>query len=271
MRGHTIPVMTDPGSISESDVRESLVAAGVTGPHRSHSRTSTLAKIAPLIEGDPDKTFGLSGFEKYQEAEILGFMSDLTGCDRDLACVDDDFIDPDRTVAGIVAAAERLRDHARAGGTLLVATGHPTGMLEHNMRVLDAFIAAGGKLIRPREEEQISSKVKPGRHFEVRYTGGVGCLADWGQLKHTHLSEAMEALLEEQPWPEMVFADHGFAGAAIERGIPTIAVMDINDHALAVAAGEGRDVTIVALDDNRPPRLYEPSWRLFEQIIGGAS
>lgn len=261
--------MTSHGSISEDDARAALLAAGITGPHRSHSRSSTLEKLAPLIEGDPDKTFGLSGADKHTETDVLRFMAELTGCNDDIECLDDDFIDPDLTVAGIVAAAERLRDHARRGGTLLAATGHPTGMLEHNMRVVEAFISAGGKLVRPREEEQIPSRSKPGRHFEVRYTGGVGCLADWGQLKHTHLSDAMEALLEERPWPDMVFADHGFAGAAIERGIPTIAVMDINDHALAVAAAEGRDVTIIPLDDNRPPRLYEPSWRLFERIIGG--
>lgn len=256
--------------ITPDEAREALLSSGITGPHQSHSRRSTIDKIQPLIEGDPDKTFGLSGMDKHQPSDVLAFMSKLTGCLSDIECIDDDdYIDPDLTIAGIVSAAERLRDHAGVGGTLLVATGHPTGMLEHNMRVVDAFIGAGGRLLRPREGQQMPDPHKPKREFEIRYTGGVGCLADWGQLKHTHLSYPMEALLEVEPWPDMVFADHGFAGAAIERGIPTIAVMDINDHALAVAWGEGRDVTIVPLDDNRPPRLYEPSWRLFQQIIGG--
>lgn len=263
-------LMSGTASISPDQVKRALLDAGITGPHRSHSRGSTLAKIEPLIEGDPDKTFGLSGMDAYTPAEVLGLMAELTGCPADIECLDDDSIDPQLTVTGIVAAAQRLRDHAATGGTLLVATGHPTGMLEHHVRIVDAFTAAGGKLVRLREEEQIPFKDKPNRHFEVRYTGGVACLADWGQLKHTHLSEAMESMLEAQPWPEMVLADHGFAGAAIERGIPTIAVMDINDHALAVAWGQGRDVTIVPMDDNRPPRLYEPSWRLFQQIIAGA-
>lgn len=258
-------------SISLEEAKEALLREGITGPHRSHSRETTLGKIEPLIQGDPDKTFGLSGMDRHPPSEVLGYMSALTGCPADIDCLDDDSIDPDLTIAGIVAAAERLRAHAVRGGTLLVATGHPTGMLEHNVRVADAFAAAGGKILRPREEQQISFVDKPPRHYEVRYTGGVACLADWGQLKHTHLSETMEAMLEEQPWPEMVFADHGFAGAAIERGIPTIAVMDINDHALAVAWGQGRDVTIVPMDDNRPPRLYEPSWRLFQWIIGGGA
>ena len=72
----------------------------------------------------------------------------------------------------------------------------------------------------------------------------------------------MEALLEEEPWPEVVFGDHGWAGAAIERGIPTIAVVDINDPALAVAWAQDKDMWAIPLDDNRAPALYEPSWKL---------
>jgi hypothetical protein len=45
--------------------------------------------------------------------------------------------------------------------------------------------------------------------------------------------------------------------------------MDINDPALAVASAEGRDVVIIPMDDNRPPRLYEPSWTIFEYVLGG--
>lgn len=254
---------------SLDETKDALVAAGITGPHRSHARRSTLEKIEPLLEGDPDKTFGLSGIDRYAAHEILGFMADLTGCDPDIACMDiDDSIDPDKTISGIVAAAERLRDAARAGATLLCATGHPTGMLEHNIRVVDSFTRAGGKILRLREDERLPFG-RASSHNEVRYVGNVGCLSDWGSLKHTHRSDAMEALLEAEPWPDLVFADHGFAGAAIERGIPTIAVIDINDHALAVAVAEGRDVTAVPLDDNRPPRLYEPSWQLFDAVITG--
>jgi hypothetical protein len=140
-------------------------------------------------------------------------------------------------------------------------------MLEHNIRVVDAYRRAGGKILRLREDEQLSTGGK--RHVEVRYTGNVGCLADWGSLKHTHSAAPMEALLEADPWPDIVLGDHGFAGAAIERDIPTVAVMDINDPALAVAWGEGKDVTIVPMDDNRPQHLYEPSWTLFEHVLAG--
>ncbi|MFN2588622.1 MAG: phosphatase [Actinomycetota bacterium] len=247
---------------------EALVAAGITGPHQSHSRRNNISKINALLEGDADGSFGLSGVAKYSATEVLGFLAELTGCSGDIE--DDcefDTIDPQLTVAGIVAGARRLRDEALRGSSLLVATGHPTGMLEHHIRVVDAYRRAGGKITLLREDENISTR--PGKHMEVRYTGGVGCLAGCGQLRHTHSSEPMERLLEAEPWPDFVLGDHGFAGAAIERGIPTIAVMDINDPALAVAAAEARDVVIIPMDDNRVPRLYEPSWTIFEHVLAG--
>ena len=251
-----------------SQVADALVAAGITGPHQSHSRRNNVSKINAMLEGDPDGSFGLSGLDKYSAMEVLGFLAELTGCSPDIEdeC-EFDTIDPERTVAGIVAAARRLRAEASRGSALLAATGHPTGMLEHHIRVVDAYRRAGGKIALLREDENISARL--GKHKEVRYNGGVGCLADWGQLRHTHSSEAMEKLLESGPWPDVVLGDHGWAGAAIERGIPTIAVMDINDPALAVAAAEGRDVVIIPMDDNRPPRLYEPSWTIFEYVLAG--
>ena len=253
-------------NVELSEVRDALIAAGITGSHQSHSRSSSISKIHSFVEGDPDVSFGLSGLDGYSASEILGFMADLTGCPPDIDCSDEDFIDPQKTIDGIVAAAGRLADRARTGATLLLATGHPTGMLEHQIRVGDAYVRAGGKLLMLREGDELPIGTK-GRVREIRYVGGVGCLADWGNLLHTHSPAAMEALLEARPWPDAVMADHGFAGAAVERGIPTIAIMDINDHALAIAHAQGRDLSIVPMDDNRPPGLYEPSWRLFEDII----
>jgi hypothetical protein len=252
-----------------AQTRAALVSNGVTGPHQSHSRQNNISKIRALIEGDPEGWFGLTPRRSYTPEDILGFLADLTGCSREIGDLEgSDTLDPDRTMQGIQAAAERLRDAARHGLTLLAVTGHPTGLLEHHIRVVDAYRSAGGKSIRMRAEERLISGSR-GREYEVRYVGDVGCLADWGTLRHTHSAEPMEALLEVRPWPDIVLGDHGFAGAAIERGIPTIAVMDINDPALAVAVAEQRDVVVIPMDDNRPPVSYEPSWRLISSIVSG--
>ena len=248
--------------------RAELVRAGITGPHQSHSRDNVLSKIHALLEGQSGDDFGLSDLDRYSAGEVLEFVSQLTGCSPDVADLEaGNEIDPDKTIEGILSAARRLAEEARRGAALLIATGHPTGLLEHHIRVADAYQAAGGKEVRLREGEDLESR--RGRTFQVRYVGGVGCLADWGSLRHTHSARPMEALLESGPWPDLVLADHGFAGAAIEREIPTIAIMDINDPALAIAWADQKDVLIVPMDDNRTPRLYEPSWRIFEDMIAG--
>lgn len=250
------------------EIEDALVSAGIAGPHQSHSRHNNISNLNACVEGDPDKSFGLSGLTLHSPQEALDALASLTGCSNDLGDVAGyDTIDPKLTVRGIVAAAERLRDEAARSATLLAVTGHPTGVLELYMRIVDAYMAAGGKVVRPRESEKLEG-VRKG-YAEVRYIGNVGCLADWGQLMHTHSSAAMEKLFDSEPWPDLVLGDHGWAGAAIERGVPTVAIMDINDPALAVAWSEGKDVSIVPLDDNRPPRLYEPVWKLFEHVIGG--
>lgn len=254
-------------SISLDDAKRKLLAAGIVGPHQSHSRHNNITKLRACIAGDEDGCFGLSGLSLHTEEEVLGYLAELTGCSPDIQDLSGvDTMDPDKAVEGIVAAARELKGWADQGATLLACTGHPTGMLEHHIRVVDAYAKAGGKPIRPREGETFLRKNKEN---EVRYTGGVGCLADWGALKHTHSAIAMEWLLEVEPLPDVVLGDHGFAGAAIESGIPTIAVMDINDPALAIAWAENRGVTIIPMDDNRPPALYEPSWRIFEHILKG--
>ena len=69
------------------------------------------------------------------------------------------------------------------------------------------------------------------------------------------------------PRPELVFGDHGFAGAAVSRGIPVIAFMDTNDTAIAIARARGWDITLIPLDDGRRPDAYDVIAEMFEQEL----
>jgi hypothetical protein len=71
----------------------------------------------------------------------------------------------------------------------------------------------------------------------------------------------MELMLQESA-PDLVFADHGFAGAAIESGIDTVAIADINDPALVVAWKQGRGGPVVVMDDNVQPEAYWPCFQV---------
>src|SRR5207245_2049213 len=58
--------------------------------------------------------------------------------------------------------------------------------------------------------------------------------------------------------PDLVLAAHGWAGAAIVRGVETVCFTDVNDPALAVAKADGLVDIVVPCDDNLPPVAYEP-------------
>ena len=100
-----------------------------------------------------------------------------------------------------------------------------------------------------------------GRRRQIRYFAGVAMLTDRASALHTHSPEAMERMLEEMT-PDLVFADHGFAGAAIETGVDTVAIADVNDPALVVARAQGRSGPVAVMDDNVQPESYWPCFQV---------
>lgn len=246
------PGTTDQGVIAR------LLAAGLAGPHRSHPTESNVGNAARLSSGDPDYTFGMPDVVSASTEEALAAVAAVTG-GREPG---EAYIDPEATIRGVRTAAARLAAACGARARILVATGHPTGLLVHHGRLVRALAAAGGTIVRPLDEEVVS-RDGDGRRT-LKYFGGVAALTDGANVLHTHLPMAMERILEHGNHPDLVVADHGFAGAAVARGIPTIAVMDTNDPALAVAWSRGADLLIIPIDDNRRPDSYDVIADLFE-------
>ena len=82
-------------------------------------------------------------------------------------------------------------------------------------------------------------------------------VTDGERPRHTHWPEAMRRMLVAER-PDLVVADHGFAGAAIEAGVETLSIADVNDPALIVAKAQGRTDVVVVLDDHVPAENYWP-------------
>jgi hypothetical protein len=97
----------------------------------------------------------------------------------------------------------------------------------------------------------------------IRYVQDVAMVSTRGELNHTHSARPMEAVLAalasdgESP-PDLVVADHGWAGAAGEAGITSVGFADSNDPALFIGEVEGKVAVSVPLDDNVEPHLYKP-------------
>ena len=249
--------------MSDPEIVARLLEGGLAGAHRSHPQEDNHAKAGALRSGNPDSTFGMPEVASASAEEALAAVAALTGARFPAEA----YIDPARTIAGVGAAAGVLAEACRAGAVLIVATGHPTGLLVHHMRLVRAIARAGGKVITPCGEDVLPAQ--PGGRRMIKYFGGVACLSNGGDVLHTHLPGAMEHILSSGAAPDLVVADHGFAGAAVTRGIPTIAVMDTNDPALAVAQARGREITIIPMDDNRRPDAYHVVAELFEQALLG--
>ena len=253
-----------PHPYPREELRRGLLEGRIAGPEISHAMDNVRRNIGLLHEGDPDKLFGLSGLEASMTPEaILGLVGRASGFvpvpEWRTGPVP---IDPDLVLDACEAVGDRLGDLVRTGGSLILATGHPVGLAHLYIEIGRQLRARGVKVIRPYEAVPWR---EPGRHhhWEVRYLEGVAMLTDGASMKHTHSGEPISRMIAEQR-PDLVFADHGFAGGAIEHGVPTVSIADVNDPALLVSKAQGRTQTVIVMDDNVRPEDY---WPCFQAIV----
>jgi hypothetical protein len=229
-----------------------LLDAGVAGACTSHGAQNNLYKIRLLLEHDASNTFGMEellwgvAFEEAYDAVAfqIGNPPDREE-NQGRGC-----IDPARTAAGLVETGERIEAVAGSGGRLIFATGHPGAMILYYLGLSRWAQELGGDVL------TVETRGRYERGVSLDWAGAVATLGDGASLFHTHDPEPMRDVLRQTGAVDLVVADHGFAGAAIAAGVPTIAVMDTNDPAFAVVAGRGADVTVVPMDDNRPLNVY---------------
>jgi hypothetical protein len=243
-----------------------LVSAGITGPVNT-PRESNLDHARRFAAGEPAYLFGLPPREPWSYERVVALLADRVGIDPDpRRDSGPDTIDPARTVA----ALDRLRDRvARAAANrerVLLATGHPTGLLEIHLGLAAALRAAGCPILTPAAGAVYHVPVEyaePLRRVHLRYVGGVAMSSDGYALWHSHSPAGMLHVLaalaaDGAAPPDLVVADHGFAGAAAAAGLDVACFADSNDPALFVGEAEGRVGITVPLDDNVLPHLYQP-------------
>jgi hypothetical protein len=238
-------------------LRAHLLRTGLSGDTRT-TRDNTVTNARKLAEGDPDKHLGI-GARGRDFAAVIEAVADLCGCEPDGDLTDGPgVIDPDRTLDELEKLGNRLERAAAVGGVVLIATGHPTGLLAMYQGVARALSHAGAEVITPLDDVGLEPPRRHRRRRAVRYLDGVAVLMAGADLIHTHESWPMEALLADGARPSLVLADHGFAGAAITAGLDVVCFNDVNDPAIAVARADKLIDVVVPLDDNLPPQQYEP-------------
>jgi hypothetical protein len=246
-----------PRVVDRTELERALLAGGVAGT-ATHPIDNVRGNIQKLLDHDPDKEFGLTGLQEGMTLDrVLGLVERSAGVPIDRGArfgpVD---IRARSIVDASLAAGGRLARASENGETIVFATGHPTGLaylyheLASELARRGASILVLGRGVRWRE---------PGLDHDwfIEHHDGVAMLSDGRAPRHTHKPDAMERMLAEGR-PDLVFADHGFAGAAIEAGVETISIADVNDTALLVAKEQGRTKHVLVFDDHVDPNAYWP-------------
>lgn len=261
----TVGYVTRPGrSYDRVLLRKHLLKTRIAGEVAT-PREGNLANYRKMVEKDPGYQFGLA-LKDWTSAETLDMMARLCGVSPDprhLRGVDT--IDADLTIDALEAVGSRIGLAARRRETVILATGHPETLMGLYRAVEDALRAAGCAVLAPAAgwTYQVSTPGGP-KSREIVYTSGVAALGTDGRLKHTHDPHPMRAVLRElsdaepRRWPDLVIADHGWAGAAGEAGIETVGFADCNDPALFAGQAEGKIAVTVPLDDGVRPEYYQP-------------
>jgi hypothetical protein len=256
----TLDERWEPRAYPRGELEGALVAGGVAGP-AGHPHHNVLGNIRMLVEHDPDKLFGLSGIpEPFRFEDIVRIVGEASGVPIDaLATEGSPDIAPGAVLDACGAMGERLAEAARRRQSVLFATGHPGDLDPLYGAIAGLAAARGARIVRPAEE--VAWRDPELEHdWTIAYHGPVGMVTDGRLPRHTHRPHAMERMLEAER-PDLVVADHGFAGAAIEAGVGTLSIADVNDPALIVAKAQGRTEVVVVLDDHVPPEAYWPCFQ----------
>ena len=254
----------EPRAYDRDELREALLAASIAGPQVSHPLDNVLKHIRQLHEGDPDKQFAMTGLAgALSPRKILDLVGAEAGFEPDHTATHGPVpVDPDHVLDRCEAVGDRLALACRRGERVILATGHPVGLAHLYAEVGRELARRGAQPIRPAEGETWRDE---GHHhpWQIRYLGWLAVLTDKASARHTHSGDAMNRMLAHEV-PDLVFADHGFAGAAIEQGVDTVSIADVNDPALVLAKAQGRTEVVIVMDDNVEPDTY---WPCFQAVV----
>lgn len=248
---------------SSRDELERALLSGMIAGWASHPLDNVRGNALLLLDGDPDKSFGLRGLSDGLDLDaILSLVETAAGApiDREARYGPVD-IRPGPVLDACLAAGERLAELCAVRGSVVLATGHPVG-LAHLYHELAALLRrAGARVLRLGVGARWRDGTLP-HDWAIEHWDDVAMVTDTREPRHTHRPEAMERMLDEAR-SDLVVADHGFAGAAIEAHVETISIADVNDPALLVAKAQGRTEHVLVFDDHVEPDAY---WPVFQAL-----
>jgi hypothetical protein len=252
---HPLPL---PAAPSRDELTGHLVRTRIAGDVAT-PRENNLDHYRKLANGDRHYWLGLELGDRWaDEQDVLAVMAERCGVNDDPDYrTGQDTIDPELTVGALDRAAAELRKAAEGQQRVLFATGHPGALLDMHGTLAMALRTAGCDIVRA------PLGVYADEGVIVQFSG-VTVYERGASLWHTHSPEPMAGVLRAleqagEALPDLVVADHGWAGRAAQHSLTAVGFADCNDPALFLAEAEGTLEVAVPLDDHVvDPRFYEP-------------
>lgn len=243
-----------------SELNDSILV----GPPGAHSQKNILMKTSKFLDSFKQDISEKEELKTYQHGLVLpevsynevekilqqkfGLPKNLQDKEIEAWVTQEVFIDH------LIEAVKVAYEIAVEGGTFLFGTGHPN-LLKAYASIINMLKECGGHI------HYVENHFLPSIDDRLLSNQcGVSILMeendeDWYDVYsplHTHDDQYMELILnEEEIEPDIVFADHGYAGTAIRKGIPTITVADTNDIDLLVASSIFPErVFVIPMHDN---------------------
>lgn len=226
---------------------EFFTKRGLTGKLRHNDLKVNEQALKNMLDGDPYWSLNLKSLRKhpikYHRAVVV-LAKSLGLTSTKFLETSHAYIDPAVTLSQLKQAIEELELAIKRGETILFATGHPGSLIGFYHELARHLEAAGAKIF------HLEEPITLGDGLWLDSVGYVLAVSDEGSLLHTHEGEGLSQLLKTHNigW---VVADHGFAGAAINAGVNTVALFDTDDPAIPVAAETNPKIIAVPMNDNR--------------------
>jgi hypothetical protein len=239
-------------------LREQLKQEHVAGRSVRFGRDEVLGTMRHVEQGVPSALCGLPPFTGLTRARVAAAVELVYGWEGDGPRAR---IAPVRTIEGFTAAVVRILEVSRGGGRLAFATARPAALLQLYRRLVARASREGAEVL-----AGVETAVFGPTSRRVRWVDGVAVATDGAALL------ADDSVLAAQEWlfslghPDLVVADHSYAGVAMATGHEVVAFADLDAVALAVAAWQGRALRMVPLDDRRPPTAYAGLLDLLESL-----
>ncbi|MEU1768485.1 phosphatase [Streptomyces rimosus] len=266
---------TDADAAADADALKAYVVRVRLAGTIATSREKSLTRYRLFAAGDPRALIGLEPAADWSVNEVLRVMAEQCGISADPRHTSGlDSIDPDCTLAGLDAFADRLGAAAARHAAVLIGTGHPHRLLGFYGGLADALSAAGCTVLTPAYGHCVDIATRFGvRTYNLDYVRGVALMREPGVRRepgepgvHTHsplpVRTALDAVADAGgPLPELVIGDHGWVCGAGQLGFEAIGLADTDDPALFVGQAEGRVSAVVPLDDAVRSDYYRPLTR----------